>query len=462
MTNGSSSKKKLAMSVESVLNSNFDSIHSKSFDRESKNFTQESMINTRPLPIEKYAVDVLGLELADKKEWDKYNFKIRLYDKDGEIKKGESDPEKVSVEFNIPEVIPEKQDVMEFLKHTDSDIVKRIRMDKVKEMIVERIQFEERTKIKLVYDFNEVGESIVNADSFKINSDQGKSENLDPKKIENKSKEKLLEEKINLNKNNDENVLQFGQEISREKNLEKSSGLLPEELEVHKSNFILKEKSQESKTKFIKKTYQKIRKSSLFFKVKNHQELVNMGGSYHGDFINGVKSFAISSSGLIDEQKRTLLGIASFFNYKENVRILIVTSTINDRIYQRFIGKDIERIEKTIGELSYSVFTDKSFDIIEYAEFFKFQQHPESGSYDDCIVTIIDDYDLVLWDVPPLSDMKKNLEVYFPLSSRFGNVSLIIKLTESKADEFTTVKDFFLKYGVPIKGIIIQPTLQKK
>ena len=83
---------------------------------------------------------------------------------------------------------------------------------------------------------------------------------------------------------------------------------------------------------YIEEEIVKKKKNKYFYKVRNHHELFKIGSSFYNDFKMGVKSFAISSTGYPQSQQNSILGLASFFDHKEDVRIGIVSNNLNQGI----------------------------------------------------------------------------------------------------------------------------------
>lgn len=195
----------------------------------------------------------------------------------------------------------------------------------------------------------------------------------------------------------------------------------------------------------------------LFYRVSNHQELFKIGQSFYEDCLSGIKSFAISSTGYQTSQQKTILGLASFFDHKEdNFKIAIVSDNLDQGAFS-----DIVLMSKTIP----SIISDKNhsldiksfynhFDFIDLNKVLKLSQNDELGEFECVFDYIIDSYDIVFWDVPELHKIQIYSEIYFPMIMKFESLSIIVAKKISKQSEVDELKQFFLGYGINMKGLL--------
>ncbi len=149
-----------------------------------------------------------------------------------------------------------------------------------------------------------------------------------------------------------------------------------------KSNDNSHDQKNESGQKKSKK-----RTNKFFYKVSNHQELFRIGKSFYSDYLTGVKSFAITSTGYQTSQQKSILGLASFFDHKEELKIGI----ISDNLY---VGafKDILKLSK---DREYDYFGKESsinihsfynhFDFIDMNEVLDICNNEEIDAYDEVL-----------------------------------------------------------------------------
>jgi len=210
----------------------------------------------------------------------------------------------------------------------------------------------------------------------------------------------------------------------------------------------------------------KKKSNRYFYKVSNHHELFKIGRSFYSDYMAGVKSFAITSTGYQTSQQKTILGLASFFDHKEDLKIGIISDNL-----KRGAFKDIVSISKTI---QYDYFgPDKSieiksfynhFEFLDLSEILKLANDKELGEYDDVFDQIVDLYDIVFWDVPELHNIQVDSEKYFPVIMKFESISIIVAQSLTKRGDVEDIKKFFLGYGINLKGLLLEEktSLEKK
>ena len=196
----------------------------------------------------------------------------------------------------------------------------------------------------------------------------------------------------------------------------------------------------------------------FFYKVSNHQELFRIGRSFYEDYISGVKSFAISSTGYQTSQQKTILGLACFFDHKDDYKIAIVSDNLQQGAFS-----DIVSISKTyesslFGE-DYKIKVKSfynHFDFINLNDLLDLSANQELGEYDSVFDYIVDSYDLVFWDVPELHKIQLDSERYFPMIMKFESISIIVSKKISKQSDIDELQQFFLGYGINMKGLLFE------
>lgn len=224
-----------------------------------------------------------------------------------------------------------------------------------------------------------------------------------------------------------------------------------------------KEKNEEKGEEKLNKS-QKIknkRKNNIFYKVNNHQELFKVGSSFMADYENGICSFAISSTGYQTSQQKMILGLASFFDHKEDIKIAIVSDNLFDGLFHDII--------KSSSEETLQYDSDGAFcKVYIFHNHFEFvcldslleQNHQdededEDKDYEEGIIEFKSHYDIVLWDVPELHKIQLNPEIYYPMIMNFDCLSIIVAQALSRKEDIEELRSFFSGYGINLKGLLI-------
>jgi hypothetical protein len=202
----------------------------------------------------------------------------------------------------------------------------------------------------------------------------------------------------------------------------------------------------------------KKKSNRYFYKVSNHHELFKIGRSFYSDYMAGVKSFAITSTGYQTSQQKTILGLASFFDHKEDLKIGIISDNLKQGAF-----KDIVSISKNIPYDYWGkdkVINIKSFynhfEFINLDEILSLAVDSELGEYDEVFDQIVDLYDIVFWDVPELHKIQIDSEGYFPVIMKFESISIIVAQSLTKKSDIEDIKKFFLGYGINLKGLLLE------
>ena len=196
--------------------------------------------------------------------------------------------------------------------------------------------------------------------------------------------------------------------------------------------------------------------SPYFYRVQNHHELFKIGSSFFNDFMSGVKSFAISSTGYQSSQQRSILGIASYFDHQEDVKIGIVSDNLYLGAF-RDIVKSSTKIDLNFStlETGFEVSTFYNhFDFIDLNNIIALGSQLDSD-YEDFLDELMDMYDVIFWDVPELYKLQAEKEIFFPIVMKFESLSIIVAKSNSHTEEVADIKSFFLGYGINLKGLLL-------
>jgi hypothetical protein len=210
--------------------------------------------------------------------------------------------------------------------------------------------------------------------------------------------------------------------------------------------------------KYNKKEEKKKKSNKYFYRVSNHHELFKIGRSFYSDYMSGVKSFAITSTGYQTSQQKSILGLASFFDHKEDMKIGIISDNLNVGSF-----KDIVSISKKVNmdmfDLGQNITIHSFYNHFEFLDMNELLSIANDGSvidYEEVFDSIIDMYDVVFWDVPELHKIQLESEKYFPVIMKFESISIIVAQSLSKKSDIEDIKRFFLGYGINLKGLLLE------
>jgi hypothetical protein len=215
----------------------------------------------------------------------------------------------------------------------------------------------------------------------------------------------------------------------------------------------------EFNTKRPSKKIEKNNKNNYFYKVANHSELYKLGSSYLEDFKAGLKSFTISSTGYFNSQQKTILGLASYFDHYDDLKIAIISNNLFNGYFQEIIENSESREIELVGSdynLNFFSF-HHHFDFIDLNIILDIPNKRDDIDYEVRINDIISYYDIIFWDMPDLKLIQEDPEGYYPAIQSFDSLSIIASQSATKSEEIDQIKEFFESYNIGIKGLLFDP-----
>lgn len=196
--------------------------------------------------------------------------------------------------------------------------------------------------------------------------------------------------------------------------------------------------------------------SDYFYQVSNPSELAKIGESFLNDFQTGIKSFAISSTNYKASQQRTCLALASYFDHLFDMKILIISDSLNKGIFTDIMGV------KTV-EAKNIPFTDKSieinhfyhhFDLIDLSKILKLSQIERPNfDFEVAVQNLLKNYDIVFWDTPIINTYKNN-NTYNLITGYFESLTIIVSQEVSNSKDINELHNYFSSLGVNVKGVL--------
>ncbi len=205
-------------------------------------------------------------------------------------------------------------------------------------------------------------------------------------------------------------------------------------------------------------------KNSFFFRVTSGENLFKLGDSYFRDFKDGKKFFGFAQLSDRAAQQRSVLGVATFIHYYENVRILVVTDSLAGSYFASFLGSEHAATHAIGGEpeIRYEAFTHEGISYLSLADL----QHAGASfaqkGMDYVLRQLFADYDLVLIDLPSLTQTREQTQLYFPLLQVLQSVTLVLHMRRDHFSEVDAARSYFENYQIPVKGLIIEGPARTK
>ncbi len=198
--------------------------------------------------------------------------------------------------------------------------------------------------------------------------------------------------------------------------------------------------------------------NGFYYKAKDHVELFKTGSQYLKDFKEGLKSFAFSSYDLDLIRQKTVFGVSTFFNYHTDVKTLIVSEGMAHSFYYEYMEIDEKETRQVFDEeLTYEVGISDGIELLDFDHLKKIARKIRTFDFEDFIDFLVDSYDLILWDMPEVSVLDAQKEIYFPIIRSLDSVSLIVAKDKTRIQEVNDLVGYYKRYQVEIKGLLYNP-----
>lgn len=158
------------------------------------------------------------------------------------------------------------------------------------------------------------------------------------------------------------------------------------------------------------------------------------------NFVNGEKSIAFGSTHYKNSQEKSIILACDFFNKKyPSLRILVVSFNLKDGAFAPFV------------ELS-----TKKKDFYQFQPNIHFMDWEELLSLEVTPQQIVDEFDMVFWDLPSLETIGKKQE---ELRSSFASMDslYLISLKNNKFDDrgfMVSIMHYYQDHGLDIRTIL--------
>lgn len=195
-----------------------------------------------------------------------------------------------------------------------------------------------------------------------------------------------------------------------------------------------------------------LNKNDFLVEIENHHELFELGKKFLQQHESGISMFGFSSLGHEMGQKRTILGLACYFDYHSIGRVAILSDSFATELYGEIIECSTNthlEIKKNIL-LPIKIFGDR-LDLIDIS---KFEQTGalKGPSLAKALAT---KYDVILCDLPSWDVLKHSIEKYLSLILSVQSLSVVVTSSLAKTDEIEKVSHFFKNYGLNLDGFIL-------
>jgi hypothetical protein len=201
--------------------------------------------------------------------------------------------------------------------------------------------------------------------------------------------------------------------------------------------------------------------AEYFYRISNHEELFRIGKGFLGEVKKGVKSFAFTSTGYKNSQQRTILGLCCYFDQNANYKIAVISDHLVQGVFGELVNNSTPNsysLENGEDLVQFNSF-HHHFDFINYSELNQFYvNHAYTKNFEAEIKKILDNYDIVLWDVPEMEKLKQNPHFHYRIAHLYESMTVIISQNSTSGKEVESVKNFFSNYNINLNGVLFDST----
>jgi hypothetical protein len=196
---------------------------------------------------------------------------------------------------------------------------------------------------------------------------------------------------------------------------------------------------------------------SFFFRALDDRRLYKLGDSFYRDFKAGKRSFGFGNVTAADAQKRSILGVASFIKYFDDLKVLVVTEQMAGTFFAPFKtqGQRLTATPTDPRDVGYEVIEAYGVHYLELGQFLAAAPGRPRRKIASIVKRLRADYDLLLVDLPPERARLDRYDVYLPFLQTLDHVTLSVCLRGSRFSELREMKDYFSSYKIPIKGTVV-------
>ncbi len=239
--------------------------------------------------------------------------------------------------------------------------------------------------------------------------------------------------------------------LFKKKFFERKSELSKKKIE-NVSEISLQDKVEEG----LKLTHSEEELPSYYYRVHNHHELFQLGKSFFEDYSEGIKCFAIGSLGYKTSQQRAILGLTSFFDLQKKLKVGVVSDNLYRGVFKNVIDHCSlvpEFIPGAGMKIDLHQF-HQHFDLVDMNDILLLGEENPKGFY-SFLDKFVATHDLVFFDVPELSRVKRRFYHYRPLLSYFESLSIVVVKKMSDTKYLDEIIDFYEGHGINLKGVVI-------
>ena len=156
------------------------------------------------------------------------------------------------------------------------------------------------------------------------------------------------------------------------------------------------------------------------------------------------------------------MGIASFINYFEAARILVIT-TASDQLFFKTIltNAPCDNLSLADSLINLEVYRHEGIYFVDIDCIARIVRKNTEIDYEQLVASLSNSFDCILCDLPEVLENKTpNLEIYLPIYKIANNVSVIFASNKSSFKKVDKLMNYFSSYNIKVKGALFSDNLK--
>lgn len=179
----------------------------------------------------------------------------------------------------------------------------------------------------------------------------------------------------------------------------------------------------------------------LHYHLENFEDIFRTGSQLWEQHEEGIRSFAVLSTGYQTSQQKAIMGLACYFDLKKRSqvqKIAIVTSHLKQGLFSEFIPHCVS--EGAIHSFHHH------FDFIDWGVLLK--NSSQESFNEQALIEYLSPYAIILWDVPEFSLIERNAKAFEPFLRRMESLCILSAKGGKEGEEIEQIASYFQDYGL--------------
>ncbi len=195
--------------------------------------------------------------------------------------------------------------------------------------------------------------------------------------------------------------------------------------------------------------------SDLHYHLENFEDIFRTGHQLWLEHENGIRSFAMLSTGYQTSQQKAIIGLASYFDLKrisKFEKIAIISHHLKQGIFAEFMPEC-----QSEGACHHFY---HHFDFIDWDLLLR---NSSQGFFsEEALTEFLSEYSVILWDMPELGFIEKKANAYLPFLRRMESLCILSARGGNKREELDHIASYLKDYGFNLKHLCSHHSEKKK